>query len=343
MKVMRTLLNKVQLFLGTSRLWLLIGLFIGTGILSAVFGKIEGDWVTTAQTVLVLSFLAIAVVVVLGRMEGDTRYRWGAILAPAIGILGLAALFFPQYVTAALGAAVGWIVAGIFIFSRSREPLQYKEAIRAFRKNDYETAVKAMDAIIKTEPKTAHHYRFRAEILRVWEKYDRAHRDYEMMVKLAPDDVTKAVAYNGLAEVDLQVGKLDSARKAAQQAYDLAPDEWVAAYNLGMIQDRQGDSSGAIASLSQALKAKIPDARHRLLIYLYLARAYSRQGDTPAAEQAIASLKKQKNGLREWETIMQSDQAQTLRDVMAQDIETARKLVSGALGSAALANEGHSA
>ena len=44
--------------------------------------------------------------------------------------------------------------------------------------------------------------------------------------------------HNGLAEVELQAGRFEAAQKAAHKAQELAPQEWVAAYNLGMIEDR---------------------------------------------------------------------------------------------------------
>jgi predicted Zn-dependent protease len=71
--------------------------------------------------------------------------------------------------------------------------------------------------------------------------------------------------------------------------------------------------------------------RHRLLVYLYLARAYSRQGDLTQAEAMANELRRQRAGLEEWEVILKSDQAQVLRDVMAADIETARQLFDKAI------------
>lgn len=321
--------DQIRLFLGAERLRVLVALFIGTGLFSAVLSRIPEEWALTAQTLVTLGFISVAVIIVVGRMEGDMRYRWGAILAPAVGILIIGTLIVPQYFLAALGAAVGWVAAGIFIFSKSRAPLQYKEAIKAMRRNDYSTAIRAMDGLIKSEPQEPNHYRFRAELLRLSNKMDRARRDYEQMLKLAQDDPTRAVACNGLAEVEIQAGRYPAALAAAQHAYQLAPNEWVAAYNLGMIQDRLSDSAGAIASLNQALAAKVPDARHRLLIYVYLGRAYARQGDTQATTQALAGLKKQRDGLREWQTIMKSEQAATLRAVLEQDIQLAAQLIAG--------------
>lgn len=324
-------LMQIRLFLGAARLRFLILLFICTGIISGIFALIPEPWAVTAQTLLLLLFLTIVVAVIIGRLEGDRRYRWGATLLPAVGLLALGALFFPDYFMAFAGGAVGWIAAGIFIFGKDKAPRQYKDAIKAMRKNDYEAAVKAMDTLIKDEPKEPNHYRFRAELLRLWDKHGRAKRDYEHMLTLANDDATKAVAYNGLAELDLQKHKFQEALQSAQKAYDLAPHEWVAAYNLGMIQDRLGHSQPAIESLQRALSAKIPDARHRLLVCLYLVRAHSRLGDISAAQTALTQLKKQRAGLNEWQAILNSPQAEVLRSVLAEDVGTARALIEGAL------------
>jgi Flp pilus assembly protein TadD len=329
-------LAQIRLFLGAGRLRLLVFLFISTGILSGIFALIPEAWAITAQTLLLLLFLAAVVVIVVGRMQGDRRYRWGATLMPAVGLLALGALFFPEFFMAFVGGAVGWIAAGIFIFGKDKAPRQYKEAIKYMRKNEYEAAVKTMDTLIKEEPKEPNHYRFRAELLRLWDKHGRAKRDYEHMLELAHDDATKAVAYNGLAELDLQKNKFQEALHAAQKAYDLAPHEWVAAYNLGMIQDRLHQSQPALASLQQALQAKIPDARHRLLVYLYMVRAHSRLGDLAAAQTALVSLKKQRAGLNEWQVILNSPQAEVLRSVLAEDVATAGALIEGTLTVEAL-------
>jgi len=149
-------------------------------------------------------------------------------------------------------------------------------------------------------------------------------------------DADSALAFNGLAEVCLQSGHYDEALVAAQRAAELAPQEWVALYNLGMIEDRlgasdQGAAQLAITHLEKALALKVPDARHRLLIHLYLARAHARLGAMGDAQEAVADLRKHKVGLSEWETILKSEQAETLRAVIGDDIETANGLISGEL------------
>jgi Flp pilus assembly protein TadD len=211
--------------------------------------------------------------------------------------------------------------------------MQYQQAVKHLRKNEYEQAVKVMDGLIREEPKNPNHYRFRAEIARIWGKLDRAKRDYRKMTELDPQS---AVAFNGLAEVYLQAGDFQNAHEAALKAYELAPDEWVASYNLGMIEDRLQDSQAAVEHLREALKAKVPDMRHRLLIYLYLVRAYARMGDFDAAKTELNALRKKQGGLREWQTILASEQAETLRRVIEEDIHTAEALIYGKVEVSAL-------
>lgn len=317
--------NRLQLFLGPQRLQALFFLFVVTGLISLILNAVEATWVVGVQTALVAIFLIGAGILIGGRMEPYDRGRWAAILIPvAIAIL-IGVFLLPQYLLLIMGMSVGWVAAGLFVF-RAHGPMQYQQAVKFLRKSQYSDAVQVMDDLIKEEPDRPNHYRFRAEILRLWGKLDRARRDYEKMAKIDP---TSAVAYNGLAEVNLQAGRYEDAQQAALRAYELAPNEWVAAYNLGMIEDRLEVVQPAIEHLQQALALKVPDSRHRLLIHFYLARAYHRFGDDASASSQVDILKKNQAGLNEWRVILESPQAQTLRAVIEADIEAIEKLVSG--------------
>jgi tetratricopeptide (TPR) repeat protein len=333
------MITNIQRFLGPDRLRALFLLLAVTGLLSLILNAVEGEWVVWVQSILVLIFLVGAVIVIFSAMSPFERGRWLGILAPAAGLVILAVTVLPHLSLVLLGGAFGWILAGLFLF-KPRAPMQYQTAIKALRKNEYAEAVKAMDELIRDEPNQPNHYRFRAEILRLWGKLDRARRDYRTMTELDPQS---AVAYNGLAEVDLQDGKYAQAHTAALRAYELAPDEWVASYNLGMIEDRLAESEAAVTHLRQALEARVPDARHRLLIYFYLIRAYSRLGDIAAAKETLKELRQQRKGLDEWQTILKSDQAATLREVIADDVSAAEALLNGDLDVTALAGQSSSA
>ena len=81
--------------------------------------------------------------------------------------------------------------------------------------------------------------------------------------------------------------------------------------------------------LDKALAAKMPDSRHRLLVYLWQARAYARSQQNSAAESAIANLKKESSGLKEWQKILPDEQATVLRDVLEADVKLAETLLKG--------------
>ncbi|NDJ60640.1 MAG: tetratricopeptide repeat protein [Chloroflexi bacterium] len=329
------MINRFLLFLGPARARTLFLLIAGTGLVSLVLNVLvdEFTWVQPVQTLLALGAIAGTAVIILGKLDPEDRGRALAILLPSLGAIILGLTVLPNLLLPLVGAALGWVVAGFLVF-RSRGPMEYQQAVRHLRKNEYGEAVKIMDGLIKKEPETANHYRFRAELQRLWGKLDRARRDYERMTELDPES---AVAFNGLAEVYLQSGDYPAAMTAARTAADLAPDEWVALYNLGMIADRLGESQQAVENLEQAAALRVPDARHRLLIQFYLARAYMRLGDQTAAEDAVAAMRRQRGGLDEWQKILASDQATTLRAVLGDDVQAAQGLIDGTVDVTALA------
>jgi tetratricopeptide (TPR) repeat protein len=331
------MIRQIQLFLGPVRLRALIILFAVTGLISLILNAVvnQYDWVRLVQSGLVLIFIVGAAVIVGGRMRQEERGRWIAILLPSIIAIAIALFIAPQYGAVLVGGALGWIVAALFL-TRSPMPMEYKEAIKHLRKYEYAETIKVMDRVINADQKEPNHYRFRAEVYRVWGKLGPAVRDYLTMTKLAPDS---PVAYNGLAEVYLQRGEFPQALEAAQKANQLAPDDWVTFYNLGMIEDRLKISDAVVEHLQKALALKVKDARHRMLIHFYLARAYSRLGQTDAAGEQVAAIKRLNAGLEEWKTILDDKQADTLRAVLGDDVEAAQALVNGQLLLADLAAE----
>ncbi|HLU12092.1 MAG TPA: tetratricopeptide repeat protein [Oceanobacillus sp.] len=323
------MIERFRLFLGPARLRSIFFLIALTGLASLILNAVvdEYDWVRPVQTLLALAAVVGVLVIIGGRLEPEDRGRLAALLLPALGAITLGLTILPHLLLPLAGAAAGWIVAGLLLF-RSRAPMEYQKAIRHLRKNEYEAAVKTMDGLIKAQPDDPNHYRFRAELLRLWGKLDRARRDYIRMTELDPNS---AVGYNGLAEVSLQEGNHERAHEAAVRAAELAPDDWVALYNLGMIEDRLKQNAQAIEHLQQALELKVPDVRHRLLIHLYLARAYARTGEMERASEQLAAIKKHRSGLEEWQKILENEQAATLRSVLGSDVQAAQELVDGKL------------
>jgi tetratricopeptide (TPR) repeat protein len=332
------MIDRLRLFLGPARLRALFLLIAGTGLASLILnaaGRTD-PVINIVQLALAITAVVGSGWIVLGRMPPVERNRWLAILAPAFGLVILGIVALPQFGLALVGGAVGWVIAGMFIF-RVRTPPGYRTAIKALRKNKLEAAVSAMDEVIRDEPDNPSHYRFRAELLRLWGKLDRARRDYLKMIELSPES---AEAYNGLAEVNLQAGDFERAHEAALKAVDLVSGNWVALYNLGMIEDRLGDSEAVIDHLTKALLLKVPEVRHRLLIHLYITRAHVRLNDLPAANEALAELRRQRSGLEEWQKILEHEQAATLRAVLGDDVATAAALLGGTLALVDLGETG---
>ena len=261
------------------------------------------------------------------------RWRWALIFAPAVGAILIGLFAMPDSLAMLLGLAAGWLLAGLFLFRRGAA--EYRLAIKLLRQNRQEEAIQEMDALIQRDSDCPEHYHLRAEILRVGGQLERAQADYQRMTQLAPDSAT---AFNGLSEVEFQSGHYDQAQAAALKALELAPRDWVALYNLGMIEDRLKQSEAVIEYLTAALKLKIADPRHRLLAYLYLTRAYARLGNGDAARETVAALKEQRAGLRDWQILLQSESAETLRAMLGGDVQTAQHLADGEMMVEALAN-----
>ncbi len=320
------MIKRLQIFFGPRRFRAFVALLATTGFASLALDALDqGTQIATAlQSLLMLIFLLGASVLILGRLPAEERLRWLAIIVPSVLGIVIGSLILPHLTGLFVGAGLGWIVACIFIFGDVRGPQNYRAAVKAMRKGDYPSAIASMTAEIRDNPRGGEHYRFRAELHRLAGDLKSARADYRRMTEL---DEKSAVAFNGLAEVELQAGQLQNARPAALQALKLAPKEWVAAYNLGMIEERLGLDESALGHLSDALDMEIPDSRHRLLVHLYLWRIHHRRADSELAREALTALKREKAGLEEWQVIMSADEAHALRDVLSGDIEEAGRLI----------------
>ncbi len=322
------MIQRLRIFLGPRHFRALMALLAGTGLASLALQLLflEATWLPALQMALALTFVTGAAALILSRLPVDERKRWLAIIVPAALAIIIGSLAAPQWTGLFVGGGLGWMVAGVFIFRDAGMSRSYRRAVKAMRKGEHAAAIAEMNAQINEEPTQAGHYRFRAELHRLHGDLKAARRDYRRMAEL---DGGSAVAYNGLAEVELQAGRLKQARQAARTAHQLAPEEWVAAYNLGMIEERLGEYEAAAKNLRAALGMKIPDSRHRLLAHLYLWRASSALRDDESARNALAALRNEKTGLEEWQVIMSADEARALRQVLSADIDEARRLVAG--------------
>ncbi|MCE2490596.1 MAG: tetratricopeptide repeat protein [Anaerolineae bacterium] len=312
--------------LGKARLRALFLLVVLTGLASLMLNALDArayPWTTSLQTLLALSVPVGAVAIFASALDPSTRWRPIVILLPVTLVLLLALVVEASLRLPLAGVALGWALAGWFLF-RPRQARQVQEAIRALRRGRHGEALTAMDELIALEPDVAAHYRLRAEILRLDGNLSAASRDYRSMTRLNSGD---ASAWNGLAEVLLQADRHQEALEAARRAASLAPGDWVASYNQGMIEDRLGLARPALEHVGDALAADVPDARHRLLLQLYLARARMRLGDRAGAEEALQHLRRERKGLEEWQQLLAHEQAAPLRKVLESDIQIASSLM----------------
>lgn len=247
-----------------------------------------------------------------------------ATLGPAVVLAACGALF-PNWTLFFVGTALGWLVVAQFVF-RGATRMQYRAAIGHLRKGEYSEAVAIMDAIVQAEPDDPAHRQFRAGLYRLAGQWDDAVSDYKALIRLVPNGVDARV---GLAEVYIQREEYDQARTVARAAESCDPHDWAVLYTLGMIADREGDARAASEALERAAASGIPRSRDRLLVHLWLARAYVRSGQSDPAQQQVVEMHKEADSLDEWRLILDSDQGRALRPLLETDINLATQLVRG--------------
>jgi tetratricopeptide (TPR) repeat protein len=321
-----TSVRRVINWLGPTRAQIIFVLLALTGLGSLVLNAV-GTKVAVAplvQSLLLIAFLVGGALTVLSRFSARDRRQAALVIVPMVAAVSLG-LLFPSLLVFFVPVGVGWLLIAI-IASRGRIRREYQAAIKHMRKGEYNDAIHVMGELIKAEPDNADHHRFRAELYRLSGKVRRARDDYEKVIELMPDS---GVGYNGLAEVYLQDGEYEAALPFAKQALEREPDQWVAPYNLGMIEDRLNLWNDSVEHLGQALRVGVPDSRHRLLVYLWLARSNLRLGKADEAEADLQKMKRERVGLNEWNTIFESEEAAVLRNVLLDDIQLAQRLVDG--------------
>jgi tetratricopeptide (TPR) repeat protein len=314
-------------WLGQGRAWVIFSIIGVSGTLSLMLQAVGTDvaWVIPVQNGLFLAALLGVIVVIVGRLDPIDRQPLLISILPlfvgfAVGIV------IPALMLWALGAGFGWLIVSQVILRRNVRR-EYQQAIRYLRNNDYAEAIHIISCLIKAEPEDSHHYRFRADLYRLQGKYNKAIKDYEQIIKLEPES---SIGHNGLSEIALQENDLENALEHARRAYDLEPEQWSMSYNLAMIEDRLGMASDAVAHLQETLAAGVSDSRHRLLIHLWLGRAFFRLGDRGQAEEQLSLIRRQNRGLKEWQTVLESEQAQTIRQILREDVALAQQIFDGA-------------
>lgn len=304
-----------------------------TGLVSLILNAITPNPISRGlQTATLLIAVFGTFTWLLWLMGVKSRRDLALIIAPALGVLLLGWFVLPSLLLPLLGAGFGWLVV-VAILLRQQVPVAQRKAIRHWRRGEYSAAIRALDELIREADDDAYRL-LRAQILLAWGKPSRAAREVQEVCKRQPE---AAAAHNLLAEAHVQSGDLSAARRAAERARALAPQDWVAAYNLGMIADRQGDAQTAIDLLRCAQGMNITARRHRVLTWLWLARAYCQLGDDETARECLKKLRAEKSAIREWARLLAEEAALPLRALVAEDIALAEKLVfDGKEGEAGL-------
>ncbi|NDJ76897.1 MAG: tetratricopeptide repeat protein [Chloroflexi bacterium] len=318
---------------GTLRSWLgPLRTQIVTGLLVSVVLAVVGlqllagseSWVFTAQLSLVWLLLVVLALVLHSRLPPQGRQRLWLMLGPGLALLAVG-LLLPDMALFFGGGGLGWIVAAQFVL-RNRMQMQYRAAVRHMRSGNYDAALEVMNTVIAAEPDRAENYRFRAEVYRLASRLALAQQDYERVIQLSPD---AAKGYSGLAELFAQQGDYEHAHTYARQALEREPNQWLPAYNLGMIEDRRGNAAAAVEHLESAVAAGLPHSRYWLLTRLWLTRNYFRLEKVDHARRQVELMQRHISGLTDWQTVLASDQAAPLRPLLAEDIRLAKQLLAG--------------
>lgn len=332
------MLRDIRLWLGPQRINLLIAALVVTGLLSVLLGlAADGGWVTTAQSILAIAFIGAAVTITATRMAPAGRRRLLFTVGPSLGLGVLAFLAPANLFPFILGGAFGWLLAAQF-FVQEPTLMEYRVAVRHMRKEEYREAIKVINKLVKDEPRNLEHLDFRARLFQLNGNTKNAMDDFELMLKIAPDDPR---GYSGLSGIYVQKNDFETARDFSEKAFEREPNNPAVPHDLAMIEDRLGNSDAVIDYIHEAQQLGLRESRLLLLAYLWLARAHHHLGEAQAADAALAKLLQQRQGLNEWKRILADEQSATVRKTYEDDIATAQKAIDFKLTSAAKLFEGN--
>lgn len=317
-------LKEVTRWLGPTRTRIVAALLVGV-VFSSVFlwASFSGESWTLAAQMGLFWLLLVGVGVVAGtRFSGTGQRRFWSAVGPSLILIGLGVLV-PRWALFFGGAGIGWLIISQFVL-RGGVRMEYQSAIKALRRGDYAGAVGFMDHLVAAEPDDLEHWRFRAELYRLAGDLPKAQADYEQMRQIDPDH---ADAYIGLAEVFAQQGKYEEARRYAEEAHQRQPQNWMTAYNLGMIEDRLGHAQAALHCLDETITLGVPSSRYWLLIRLWRARCFYQLGKLDETRGELDRMRQQTAGLREWQMVFESEHAAALRGMLESDVKLAEELL----------------
>lgn len=318
------MLQDLRQWLGPDGIRTLIGALVATGISSTLIGTVaDGAWVITIQSLLALSFLATATVVIGTRMGPYGQRRLFFTLLPALGIAAIATIAPVQFAPFILGGAFGWVLAAQF-FVREETVMEYKVAVRHMRNQEYQDAIKSVSQLVRAEPDVIEHLDFRARLFQLDEQVKNAVRDYEKITELNPDDPR---GYSGLAGIYVQQGEFEQAQHYSQLAFERSDSSPAMLHDLALIEDRLGNSQAVINHIDNAIESGLRESRLLLLGYLWQARAYHHLDQIEDAEAALQRVAQQKRGFKEWKQIIADPQSDAVRHIYADDIKLAERVV----------------
>lgn len=326
------MLRDIRFWLGPNRINIILVSLLLTGITSIGLGFVaDSDWVTTAQSMLAIAFIGVVVIVVGSRMAPAGRRRLFFTVGPALALGVLAFVLPANYFPFVLGGAFGWLLAAQF-FMQEPTLMEYREAVRHMRNQEYKEAVKVINKLVKDEPRNLEHLDFRARLFQLSGNTKNAIEDFEHMIKIAPDDPR---AYTGLSGIYVRRGDFETARSFSEKALDREPNNPATPHDLAMIEDRLQNSTAVIDYIDEAKRLGMRESRLLLLAYLWLARAHHRLGETAEADAALAKMKQQRQGLNEWKRILDDEQSATVRQIYEADIALAERAFDFKLDSTA--------
>lgn len=318
-------LKEITRWLGPVRTRLLVALLGGVVFSSVLLWTLfSGEsWALAVQMGLFWLLLVGAAVVAGTRFSGTGQRRFWSVVGPSLILVGLGVLV-PRWALFFGGAGIGWLIASQFVL-RGGVRMEYQSAIKALRRGDYAEALGFMDHLIAAEPDDLEHWRFRAELYRLAGNLPKAQADYEQMRQIDPNS---ADAYMGLSEVSAQQGQYEDARRYAEQAHQRQPQNWMTSYNFGMIEDRLGNAQAALVNLDETIRLGVPSSRYWLLIRLWRARGFYRLGKLDEARSELDQMRKQTDGLHEWQLVFESEHAAALRGLLESDVRLAEELLN---------------
>jgi len=190
---------------------------------------------------------------------------------------------------------------------RSRAPLDYGRAKRAYSQGDDETALSLLSAAEERSPDYYGILHLRAMIYCDQGEYGAAREVCQRLIDLHPN------LYYGYADLGLTLlaeGNPVEASTPLSKAVQIAPFLPEGYLNLGMACIEAKEDERAIDALCRALRLGFRDDVAELMTRYYLLHALERLGDHTRAEIERRRLRHRRGTLRRWRAELEGDMRQ---------------------------------